>query len=232
MSKRLEIMEKPITDDLNKDTEALLTACTQYIQKCIKGVQKNSFQIAKTMLKVDEHKLYLAGYKSIIEYGEKTFGFKKATTYNLLKIARLFISKEKDESLLIHKTKDYTDSQLYALIPMETAKAVNEELIKKNKISENSTVREIEKVVKEYKAENETDDTKKKSSKSKSKEKESSEQNGIIKCEVVVIPTEFEGKTVLVPNEIKINGKAVTTVHEVKEYVQLLADATKHLFKK
>ena len=131
-------------------TNKTLKKATDRIIKASENVNKNMFTIARELNDVSESKCYTDdGFKNVGEYAEKVFGFKKSATYNFISIGKLFTDTATLTSNLEHTDHDYSVSQLTRLVPLGSSEVANE-LIEKGLFNEDSTIKEIEKVVKDY----------------------------------------------------------------------------------
>lgn len=128
---------------------------TEQIFKQGLNIKKAFAKVATILVKIDDSKCFESdGFESVQDYALRVFGWKQATTYAMLRIGREYIDGKTLESVLPHETgNDYSNSQLQALLPLksvETAKALAEKEI----INPEMTVKEIKKIVKDYKAGN------------------------------------------------------------------------------
>ena len=86
---------KFINDELNKVTETIIEANN--------GVQKNMYAIARSLAYAYSRNLFEDdGFKNVSEYANMVFGYKKSTTYTLVKIGLDFVN-ENNESTLPHE---------------------------------------------------------------------------------------------------------------------------------
>lgn len=128
---------------------------TEQIFKQGLNIKKAFAKVATILVKIDDSKCFEQdGFESVQDYALQVFGWKQATTYAMLRIGREYIDGKTLESVLPHEAgNDYSNSQLQALLPLksvDTAKALAE----KNVINPEMTVKEIKKVVKDYKGGN------------------------------------------------------------------------------
>ena len=133
-------------------TNTKLRNFTEQIFKQGLNIKKAFAKVATILVKIDDAKCYEQdGFESVQDYALQVFGWKQATTYAMLRIGREYIDGKTLESVLPHSEgNDYSNSQLQALLPLksvETAKALAEQDI----INPEMTVKEIKKVVKDYK---------------------------------------------------------------------------------
>lgn len=131
-----------------------LKAVTNEIRKAGANVIGNTFKIAALVAKVEENEMYLAdGFNDVFDYVKQCFGLEKTSAYNLIKVGREFITEvesgktTKFETLLTHKVKDYSISQVFKMLPLGIEKA--KELTEDGVIDETMSCRQIEKIVKE-----------------------------------------------------------------------------------
>lgn len=131
-------------------TNTALRKATNTIIKASDNVNKNMFTIAKTLVQISESECFKDdGFKNVADYGKQVFNYEKSTVYNFVNIGKMFTDSEKLTSNLNHTDHDYSMSQLARLIPLGSSEVANE-LIEQGKFNENSTIKEIEKAVKEW----------------------------------------------------------------------------------
>lgn len=117
------------------------------------------FTIAKTLVQISESECYKDdGFKNVADYGKQVFNYEKSTVYNFVNIGKMFTDSDKLTSNLNHTDHDFSMSQLARLIPLGSSEVANE-LIEQGKFNENSTIKEIEKAVKEWQNEDIIDST-------------------------------------------------------------------------
>lgn len=127
-----------------------LTKATTEIAKAIESSAKLLLKIASIMAEVEARVLYIDDFKSVAEYGERVFGYKKSAVYNMVRIGRDYINPETGKSVLaLENGQDFTFNQLTRLLPLPSVD-VAEELVSEEVISPDMTLREIENAVKEY----------------------------------------------------------------------------------
>lgn len=136
-------------------TNTKLRNFTEQIFKQGLNIKKAFAKVATILVKIDDSKCFEQdGFESVQDYALQVFGWKQATTYAMLRIGREYIDGKTLESVLPHEAgNDYSNSQLQALLPLksvDTAKALAE----KNVINPEMTVKEIKKVVRDYKGGN------------------------------------------------------------------------------
>lgn len=143
-------MNELVLTNLTTLTNKELKKATSNIVKASQNINKNLFTVAKELNNVAENNLFVDdGFKNVEEYANKVFGFRKSTTYNFISIGKLFTNNSTLTSNLDYTEHDYSVSQLTRLIPLGSAEVANN-LIAEEKFNENSTIKEIEKAVKEY----------------------------------------------------------------------------------
>lgn len=127
-----------------------LTKATTAIAKATESAAKSLLKIASVMAEVETRALYADDFKSIAEYGERVFGYKKSAVYNMVRIGRDYIDPETGKSVLaLENGQDFTFNQLTRLLPLPSVD-VAEELVAEEVITPDMTLREIENAVKEY----------------------------------------------------------------------------------
>ena len=114
-------------------------------------------KIASVMAEIETRALYADDFKSIAEYGERVFGYKKSVVYNMVRIGRDYINPETGKSVLaLENGQDFTFNQLTRMLPLPSVD-VAEELVYEEVITPDMTLREIEKAVKAYNKDAEED---------------------------------------------------------------------------
>ena len=133
-------------------TNSKLKAFTEQIFKQGLNIKKAFAKVATILVKIDDSKCYEQdGFESVQDYALQVFGWKKATTYAMLRIGREYIDGKTLESVLPHEIgNDYSNSQLQALLPLKSVETAKK-LAEKDIINPEMTVKEIKKVVKDYK---------------------------------------------------------------------------------
>ena len=127
-----------------------LTKATVAIAEATESAAKSLLKIASVMAEVEARALYADDFKSIAEYGERVFGYKKSAVYNMVRIGRDYIDPETGKSVLaLENGQDFTFNQLTRLLPLPSVD-VAEELVAEEVITPDMTLREIENAVKEY----------------------------------------------------------------------------------
>ena len=130
-----------------------LNEITTKIRRASSNVVMNTFRIASLVATVDEKKLYEGEFEDTCDYVKKCFGLEKASTYNLIKVGRDFITEVQNgnvtnfETLLTHAGKDYSISQVFKMLPLGIEKA--KELTADAVITPDMSCRAIERIVKE-----------------------------------------------------------------------------------
>lgn len=140
-------------------TNTQLRKATNTIIKASDNVNKNMFTIAKTLVQISETECFKDdGFKNVADYGKQVFNYEKSTVYNFVNIGKMFTDSEKLTSNLNHTDHDFSMSQLARLIPLGSSEVAND-LIEQGKFNENSTIKEIEKAVKEWQNDDVIDST-------------------------------------------------------------------------
>ena len=128
-----------------------LKEVTKAIRTAGANVIGNTFKIAALIAKVDNEELYADdGFNDVFDYVKQCFGLEKASAYNLIKVGKEFIASEdgkKYETLLTHKDRDFSISQVVKMLPLGLEKA--KELTADEVITVDMSCRAIEKIVKE-----------------------------------------------------------------------------------
>lgn len=157
-------------EELNKATRSILEVSV-LMRRC-------SYAVAATIAKVDKLELYKSdGFNNVHEWTEAAFGFKKSSSYTLLKIGNNYMAmhdattgkfvepgsknkyKEEYGSNLIEGPSDFTISQIEKMLPLKEDKIRS--LISEGVITPYMSCKEIGDVVKRFKKSNQTEDSKK-----------------------------------------------------------------------
>ena len=127
-----------------------LAKATAAIVKATESAAKSLLKIASIMAEVEARSLYADDFKSIAEYGDCVFGYKKSAVYNMVRIGRDYIDPTTGKSVLaLENGQDFTFNQLTRLLPLKSVD-VAKELVAEEVITPDMTLREIENAVKEY----------------------------------------------------------------------------------
>ena len=106
--------------------------------------------IACTLAAVDAEKCYEAdGFASVADYAKRVFGMNKTNAYAMVRVGRDYLVAGGLESVLPHGDRDYTTTQLQALLPLpsvEVARAMADD----GTISPEMRVSEIKREVRAY----------------------------------------------------------------------------------
>jgi hypothetical protein len=130
---------------------------TNQIFKMGMNIRNNMLGIAYVLAQIDESGCFVDdGFESVHEYAQKVCGIKRAQSYAMIKAGRNYIAPVegskvfKVASVLTHEpTKDYSLSQLQALLPLndvELAKSWSYDGI----IDSEMTVQQIKQIVSDY----------------------------------------------------------------------------------
>lgn len=144
-------MDLVINQNVTINNKELKTITTE-IRKAGANVIGNTYKIAALIAHVDKTELYLEdGFVDTFDYVKQCFGLEKASAYNLIKVGKEFISEDesgkKYETLLTHKDRDFSISQVVKMLPLGLEKA--QELTADGVIDVDMSCRAIEKIVKE-----------------------------------------------------------------------------------
>lgn len=136
------------TNEIPTFANKKLNAATKKIAKIGTTVRKNLFELGAVLSEVDENELYIDdGFKNVAEYAEKTFGIKKSTTYNLVRIGSEFTAPELESNLPHDEGNDFTTTQIVKTFPIKEHEKIVE-LVEAEIITPDMTCKEIEKAVK------------------------------------------------------------------------------------
>lgn len=163
---------------------------TKKIHDTIERVKTDFMYIGLLLWEVNNYKSYeVKGYKSVVEYADKEFGFKQASTYNFISICDRFSRKNKGYPTvyLDDKFKDFNFTQLVEI------KSLSDDDIKK--IDSSMSKREIREKKKELKKNKSEKIIEVKSEKIvEVKFNEDSSKNNIVECQISIddIETSFD----------------------------------------
>lgn len=138
-----------------------LQKATNKIFKLGANMRKAAITTAAIIALVDAHKFYEEdGFETVHDWTERTFGFKKSNSYQMLRIGREFVEPVLSETGKIKEYRtnlsdpdaeyDFSVAQVGKMLPLgyfDAKKAVREGLI-----TPEMSCREIDKVVKDLKA--------------------------------------------------------------------------------
>ena len=142
----IELVNAPVVEFKNTK----LQKYTEQIFKQGLNIKKAYARIAVTLVQIEDSQCYqMDGFESVHDFSERVLGIKQSQSYALLKVGREFLDSKTLESVLEHEeNKDYTTSQLQALLPLKSVTWA-QELAIDGTINANMTVKEIKDVVKE-----------------------------------------------------------------------------------
>lgn len=125
-----------------------LNNATQKIFKIGERMQKNLYEVANVLAKVDTNKAYKEdGFKSAADYAMKTFGFKKTQAYTLLKVGKEWTSPKLESTLPHEEGKDFTVTQIEKLAYLGSKEEVIK-AVENGDVTPEMTVAEIREYVK------------------------------------------------------------------------------------
>lgn len=150
------------TTDLEIKNKKLKKA-TDRIYKIGDTMRKCAYETAFIIAEVAGSKCYEEdGFKSVHEWTEHYFGFKKSTSYTLLKIGREYTSALVGENnrisgygsnLSLSDEDDFTISQIEKMLPLGHDKAYD--MVRSGEIKTDMTCKEIYKIVRDFTADDE-----------------------------------------------------------------------------
>lgn len=137
-------------------TNKELARATAKIFKIGETVRRYAYETAFIMAQVDESKCYMDdGFKNVHDWAMKTFGFKKSTSYSMLKVGmeytRVLTDKNGKASGYVsnllpeNSESDFSASQIIKMLPVGHDIAV--EMVEDGEITVDMSCREIEKIV-------------------------------------------------------------------------------------
>lgn len=135
---------------LEKLTNKRLISACKRIEKASDDTRKALFRIAYELRRIDAHKLYSDdGFKNISDCAEKLFGYKKAMTNNLVRIAENYMDAAGALTLPIGEgQKDWTVGQLQELLKLSPD--VVRELVAAGTVHSGMSSKAIRQAVKDY----------------------------------------------------------------------------------
>lgn len=143
-------MENTIIAREHSFTNKGLKTATNRIIKATEQTAKSLMTIALTMVEIEEKELYKDDFSSVVEYGEKVFGYKKSAVYNMLKVGRQYLLPDTQKSIFAEEDgTDFTFNQLSRLLPLPSVEVATE-LVENETITPDMTLRQIEDAVKAY----------------------------------------------------------------------------------
>lgn len=126
-----------------------LARYTQSIFTTGATIKKSYLKIASIIATIDDKKLYESQFGNLESYGKEVLGLKKAQTYAIRNVGKLFVDPKTKESNLYHDDKDFSISQLQAMLPLKTHENA-ETLVGNGLITPDNTVKEIKETVKDF----------------------------------------------------------------------------------
>ena len=127
-----------------------LARYTEQLFKIGLNVRNSYLKVASIIYQIDEKGLAIEQFGNLTEYGEKVLGLKKAQTYALKSVGERFVNPKTKQSILHHTDKDFSVSQLQALLPVKEDEVIYE-WSEKEIVNPDMTVSEIKQIVKDYK---------------------------------------------------------------------------------
>lgn len=140
-----------------KYTNTNLQHATDRVFKLGETVRKCAYETAHIMATVDRLECYKDdGFNNVHEWAMQTFGFKKSTSYTLLKVGKEYtrvIERSRgaiyESNLLPENTSaDFTTSQIEKMLPGGHDLAI--ELVESEEITPDMTCKQIEKIIKSH----------------------------------------------------------------------------------
>ena len=134
-----------------------LKAAANRILKASEDTRKSLFRIAFELNRIDGRKLYQTdGFKNITDCAAALFGYKKAMTNNLVRIARNYIDATQPVCLLpsgnvdgVNVSKEWTIGQLQEVLSLDVA--IVRELVDNGTLNATMSAKAIRDAVKKYK---------------------------------------------------------------------------------
>lgn len=145
--------------------DKLVKAC-QRIEKASDNARTALFRIAYELRRIDANKLYSDdGFKSTAEFAEKVFGYKKAMTSNLTRIAERYMAATSPVCVLpagvdgngVAVGKEWTIGQLQEVLTLSTDEV--QALVDNGTLNASMSAKAIRQAVKDFKAKRDGKDT-------------------------------------------------------------------------
>ena len=126
-----------------------LNRASEKIALCIGTAEKLAFGICVVLAEIDRTQCFKDDdFKSVADYAEKTFGYKKSSSNNMLRVGKMYTNANGNGSSLPHSTaKDFTVTQISEMLTVRPAALI--EACEKERINPNMSQKEIREVVKE-----------------------------------------------------------------------------------
>lgn len=151
-----EIIASNINAIADTFTDERLAAHTRTVGAMAVTARNALAAIACTLAAVDAEKCYETdGFASVADYAKRVFGMNKTNAYAMVRVGRDYLSAGTFESVLPHGDKDYTTTQLQALLPLPSVD-VAQAMAADGVISPEMKVSEIKREVRAYLAHDES----------------------------------------------------------------------------
>lgn len=100
-----------------------LNRASEKIALCIGTAEKLAFGICVVLADIDRTQCFKDDdFKSVADYAEKTFGYKKSSANNMLRVGKMYTNTDGNGSLLPHSTgKDFTVTQISEMLTLKPA---------------------------------------------------------------------------------------------------------------
>lgn len=127
-----------------------LTTATKAIIAAQDRVGKSLMKIACLMSKIESEQIFADDFKSITEYGEKVFGYKKSQVNNMVNVGKKFLEENGVDSVLkLDDGSDFGFTQLVNMLPLPSVE-VAQQLVLDGDITPDMTVAQIKEIVHNY----------------------------------------------------------------------------------
>lgn len=134
-------------------TNKTLAKATATINKLGNQIRRNLLEVAAVVAAVDEAEAYKDdGFQTVHEWTAEAFGFKKSSSYNMLRVGGEFLTiqngKVMGSNLLdSYENGDFNATQLVEMLPL--GQPVAREAVQSGTISPDMTVKEVRAAVRE-----------------------------------------------------------------------------------
>lgn len=147
MAENVKIIETSRVDSL-KNPE--LRTAARKVVKLEQTRERAAYAIAQVLYNVDLKRLYVQdGFKSIEQFANSVFGYKRATVNNMMRIAKNYMLPDGSGTVLQKDGQDFTYSKLSELLPLDAE--IVKQAVEDGEITPAMTQRELREYVKNQK---------------------------------------------------------------------------------
>lgn len=136
----------------NTYTNKELNSVVKKVRKIGETMGKNLFEICAIMAKADKNESYIDdGFKTMADFAEHEFGWKKSSTSNYIKIGKDFLNEEKICKLSKGSgSSNWGYSQLTKILSLGSYE-IAEDCVNANIINSDMSCRQLDEAIKKYK---------------------------------------------------------------------------------